>query len=97
MKNITNVLVEVGQWEQLGINLGIKQYKLNEIERSKRGDVPLCKIALIDLWQRTDIHANWEKLAEALCGIDDLAVQRIYNEYIQGPGGTGRQGGKSKL
>lgn len=66
MKNLLNVLVELVRWEDLGAHLGLKHYKLTEIDRNKRGDVGQCKLALVDMWLRTDVNASWEKLVQAL-------------------------------
>ena len=93
---MSNILVEVDKWETLGINLGLKKYKLKEIDRSKLGDIALCRLDLIDLWLRSDIYASWEKLIEALTKMDDYSttIERIRTEFLQGgiPGGVRPRG-----
>ena len=90
MKNLSNILVEVVNWYQLGINLNIKGYKLEEIRRNKHGDIAMCKMALIDLWLRSDIKASWEKLVEVLEEMDEAkTVEKIRIKYLQGAGGGG--------
>lgn len=85
MKNLSNVLVEVLDWNQLGINLDLKTYKLQEIAKNKQGEVGACRLAFIDLWLRSDVHASWERLVEALEKMDERAVVgRIREEFLQG-------------
>ena len=87
MKNLSNVLVEVLEWQGLGVKLDIKRYKLEEINRNNHGNVPLCKMALIDLWLRGDIKASWEKLAEALTEMGEAdTVEKIRTTYLLGGG-----------
>ncbi len=90
IKNLSNILVEVVNWDTLGINLNIKSYKVEEIRRNKNGDVTMCKMALIDHWLRSDVKASWEKLVEVLeqMGEADTA-QKIRIKYLQGAGGGG--------
>ena len=66
MRNITNELVDVAEWEPVGLNLGLSAAKLAEIKSSRMNNAPLCKISMADAWLRSDVHATWEKLAEAL-------------------------------
>lgn len=95
MKNLLNVLVELVRWEDLGAHLGLKHYKLTEIERNKRGDVGQCKLALVDMWLRTDVNASWEKLVQALRdmggaetegedGDHARIIEKIRRNYLQG-------------
>ncbi len=95
-KNLSNVLMPVVNWKQLGINLDIKRYKLNEIEKNYSGDTAGARLALIDLWLRSDINASWEKLIAALKEMDEVEViERIQADFLQGgaeeaPGNYGR-------
>lgn len=66
VRNITNELVAVENWEVVGVNLGISHIKLSEIRSSRGGNGPLCKISMADTWLRSDIDASWEKLVKAL-------------------------------
>lgn len=93
MKNLSNVLVEVLDWNQLGVNLDMKPHKLKEIERNKRGLIGDCRLAFIDLWLRTDVTASWEKLIEALRKMDEHSsvIERIQAEFLQG-GTAGARG-----
>lgn len=85
-KNLTNALVKVTKrWDDLGIELGVAQCDLDNIERSKMGDVSRCKLGLIDKWLSTDLHATWEKLAQALQTIGEpIIAAEIRAAYLQG-------------
>ena len=88
MKNLTNALVPVFNWNQLGLNLGLPNYKLEEIRRSKMNDANLCRIALLDLWLRTDVDASWEKLIGALEDMsEETTVKKIRENYCTGGSG----------
>lgn len=96
MKNLSNILVEVLEWKQLGANLGMKMYKLNEIGRNNMGSVAGAKLAFIDQWLRSDVNASWEKLAKALEDTgNDTVIERINREFISGAAAPGR-GKKNK-
>ncbi len=80
-------------WETLGAGLGIKPYKLQAIERNKRGDTAQCKLAMFDVWLRSDTNASWEKLIEALREMGDdynIIRENIESKYGQGGVGAGK-------
>ena len=98
MKNLSNVLVEVLNWPQLGANLDLKMYKLKEIEKNKMGDIAGGRLAFIDLWLRTDVNASWEKLITALemIGGYETTIERIREEFLHpGAGARGSAQGTS--
>ena len=82
MRNITNELVDVLEWEPVGIELGISATKLHEIRANRMNNGPLCKISMADTWLRSDVNATWEELANALekTGNGEQA-ERIRNQY----------------
>jgi hypothetical protein len=65
MKNLTRALQELVEWHPVGVALEIPHHKLDAIRISQHS-IPLCKIALIDVWLRTDLAASWGKLVLAL-------------------------------
>lgn len=75
MRNLTNQLVEVVRWYELGVALGIPAHKLDSTDQNYRGDSNRCKMGMLDIWLRTDLNASWEKLADALVaqGYDKVA------------------------
>ena len=85
-RRLSNALAKVTKkWDELGIELDIAQCDLDNIERSKMGDVNRCKLALIDKWLSVDVFASWEKLAQALEAIGEPKIAaEIREEYLQG-------------
>ena len=85
MRNITNELVDVAEWESVGIALGVSSTKLHEIRANRMNNGPLCKISMADTWLRSDVNASWEKLADALKKTgNDTQAEQVYQEYVQG-------------
>ena len=82
MRNITNELVDVLDWETVGLELGISATKLHEIRANRMNNGPLCKISMADTWLRSSVDASWEKLAEALDNTGNSAqAEAIRNKY----------------
>ena len=82
MRNITNELVDVLEWEPVGIALGISATKLHEIRANRMNNGPLCKISMADTWLRSDVNATWEKLANALDDTNNsVQADAIRNKY----------------
>ena len=72
LKNLTNALREVPDWEMLGCKLGIKEYKIKEIANDRSHRNPhLCKKDLLDHWMKSDVEASWEQMAAALDDMDE--------------------------
>ena len=79
MRNITNELVDVAEWESVGIALGVSSTKLHEIRANRMNNGPLCKISMADTWLRSDVNASWEKLADALKETgNDTQAEQVY-------------------
>lgn len=76
MRVLVNELVKVIEWERLGLSLGIKKHKLQEIKTYRSNNGSLCKLDLLDLWLRSDVHASWSKLVDALKSLDE------YNDIV---------------
>ena len=86
VRNITNLLVDVEDWESVGLELGISETKLSEIRYNRANNANLCKISMVDTWLRIDPEASWEKLAAALEKTgNNVQSQRILN-YISESG-----------
>ena len=69
LKNLMDVLVDLEEWEQLGVALGIKARKIKTIAMAmmaSNGHVERCKYSLMDHWLKSDSSASWQKLIEAL-------------------------------
>jgi hypothetical protein len=82
VRNITNELVDVIDWESVGLELNISATKLHEIRANRMNNGPLCKISMADTWLRSDVNASWEKLADALDATNNSAqADAIRNKY----------------
>jgi len=82
-------LKEVSEWESLGAFLGVKKYKLNDIQVERRGKLSLCKMDLFDQWLRSDVNASWEMVARALESMDgdyNTLAQNVRMRHNLGPG-----------
>lgn len=82
MRNITNELVDVIDWESVGLVLDISSTKLHEIRANRMNNGALCKISMADTWLRSDVNASWEKLADALDKTNNsIQAETIRNKY----------------
>ena len=79
-------LISVSDWRSLGLNLGVRDYELNEIERSHPTEgCGRWRQETISLWLRRTPSASWETVVKALQKTREntLAV-RIHRKYIGG-------------
>ena len=77
---------EVGNWELLGLYIGIREpkYKYDKIKQ-KYEDPKEQKEALIVLWRDTHPFASWSLLHQALSMMGETkAAQAIREKYLQG-------------
>ena len=80
MENVREVMAEVGNWWEVGRQLGVpypKQQEISQQSSTERGK----RLALGDYWVNTDPHASWDELAKVLyyCGQErPLAVTKQY-------------------
>ena len=70
-KNILNAIKDVADWKLLGIQLGIKGSKLQEIDANNSGQIANCRLDLINYWLDSDVSASWQELITALKEIDE--------------------------
>lgn len=66
---LTAIREVVKKWEILGLYLGIKNYKLEEIKRNNFFQVEACRMAMVNHWIETNT-ATRGKLISALEGIE---------------------------
>ena len=64
-------MVAQSKWREIGLGLGLDNYKLNSIQESHKGGVnpvQCCMTEVFDTWctGRT-CEYSWKKLAEVLC------------------------------
>ena len=83
---LCNELTSVRDWRSLGLNLGVRDYELDQIESSHpTGGCSRWMQETFSLWLRKTPSASWENVVRALRQMreDTLAV-RIHWKYIGG-------------
>jgi len=85
VKNMVNVLKTVTNWYDLGLQLGVPVYELDEIQSNYPRDNSRCKSVMLSFWFNNAEERSWDAIAYALRKIDycDLAIK-----IQQGPSGS---------
>lgn len=80
LKNLTNALNKVNDYEGLGVELDIGYHKLQDLFKGR--SPPECKRAMLQCWLDSDTEASWEKLYSALKNMDLKGVaEEVRKEY----------------
>jgi len=58
--------VTCAKWHDLGLALGIIEWKLKEIKANSPNDVGECCREMFSYWLQRDVDASWKKLIAAL-------------------------------
>ena len=82
MENVREVMAEVGDWVEVGIELGIPLSKLQEI-RQQSSTEREKSLAMGDYWVNTDPDASWEKLAWVLYQHEEKGALGVVKQYLQ--------------
>ena len=82
MENVREVMAEVGNWEAVGLSLGVPDSKLEEISQQS-STAREKSLALGDYWVKTDPAASWEKLAMVLYQCREERVLAVMKQYLQ--------------
>jgi len=80
MKNVTNALKRVTAWHKLGIQLGVPDYELSQIQSNYPRDNSRCKSEMLSYWFNNAEQQSWDVIADAL---GEINHRRLANE-IQG-------------
>jgi len=83
IKTLTHELKDVtADWFQLGVQLGVKPAKLQQIRQDCSGKTEQCHTEMLNCWLQGDLEASWGKVVEALQRRDHLVLaeklQRMY-------------------
>jgi len=70
MKSVTNALKPVTAWHNLGIQLGVPDDELREIESNYPRDNSRCKSEMLTYWFNNAKEQSWDVIADALEKID---------------------------
>ena len=76
LKNLTNALREVDDWQDLGIQLDIKYHELQKFV-SEHQKTEERKRAMLQFWLDRDTQASWEKVISAL---SEMKLNRVAEE-----------------
>ena len=60
------VLIKVTEWYELGLQLGVDDAELEEIEKNNRGDIRACRRNMFRAWLRITPSSSYQQLVEAL-------------------------------
>ena len=83
VKTLCSELVSVSDWRKLGLNLGLQDYELEQIERSHPTEgCDGWKRETFSLWLRRKSSASWQDVAGALRQMGENTVaERIELKY----------------
>ena len=82
-KNLFSELRTVTRWFQLGINLGLEKYELDNIERDHIGNERQM-LQMLDLWLQHAPNAAWGDVVSALQQMGENKVaEGIRQKYIR--------------
>ena len=77
MKNVTNVLKPVSAWHKLGVQLGVPEYELKQIESNFPKDGDRCKGEVVTYWFNNAEEQSWDVLADA---VENAGYRMLANE-----------------
>ena len=81
MENVREVMAEVGNWESVGIWLGVPVSKEEEISQQASTETEK-HLALGDYWVNTDPGASWEKLAGWLYTTGNERAAAVMKQHL---------------
>ena len=76
LKNLTNALREVSDWQDLGIQLDIQYHELQKFV-SEHQTTEERKRAMLQFWLDDDTNASWKKVISAL---SEMQLNRVAEE-----------------
>ena len=82
MENVREVMAEMGNWNLVGIGLGVPGSKLLEIRKQSSTEREKS-LALGDYWVNTDPDASWERLARKLYQEGENRASAVMKQYLQ--------------
>ena len=79
-------LISVSDWRSLGLNLGVRDYELDQIRSSNPNEgCSRWRQETISLWLRQTPSASWENVVKALQEMsENTLAERIRWKYIKG-------------
>ena len=65
------VLIKITEWYELGLQLGVDDAELEEIEKNNRGDLRACRRNMFRAWLRITPTPSYQQLVEALTAVGE--------------------------
>ena len=66
------VLVQVTEWYDLGLQLGVEDEELDVIDRNNPGNLKACRREMFKAWLRISSSPAYQQLVEALIAVGDV-------------------------
>ena len=82
VKNVREVMADVGSWRVLGRGLGVSDSKLREISQQS-STVKERSLALGEYWVNTAPDASWEELARVLYQEGEERALAVTKQHLQ--------------
>ena len=85
--SLSDELSTVVEWYQLGMKLGVPDYKLDEIQRNHPHEgVGRWRVEVLALWLRLTPNASWRNVMKALQRMgENTLAEKIRHKHIRGP------------
>ena len=82
------VLVQVTEWYDLGLQLGVEDEELDVIHRNNPGNLKTCRREMFKAWLRITPNPSYQQLVEALTAVGDVREadqlsKKYGKEYLQ--------------
>ncbi len=74
LKDLLKELVSINDWQLLMINMGVKKFENDKIERNHRGDIDRQKQEAFDKWLKMKPDACWKDVIDALYEVKDITL-----------------------
>ena len=70
LKALVSAMAPVRDWFTLGIQLGVPDHRLDEVECNHPKDASRCKVEVLRHWLASTQRPSWQNLASALRSMD---------------------------
>ena len=75
--------LKVARWHTLGIQLGMTEDEIKEIEQDHPGDTARRRTAMLDKWLKKQTSPSWESIIEALENMSEKRLaNKLRNKYM---------------
>ena len=75
--------LKVARWHTLGIQLGMTEDEIKEIEQDHPGDTARRRTAMLDKWLKKQTSPSWESIIDALENMSEKRLaNKLRNKYV---------------